>query len=768
MKKIFVLILMMSSFAVFSQKSVSIIPAPVSMVIKQGSFTIDKATSLKFAAGKDLQTAANFFAQSIKDISGMAIVSNKASDKIIEFRIDKKRIPQSEGYQLSVSDKKITITANSGQGVFYGIQSILQTLPAIRTNAALEVPCMEIEDYPRFRYRGMHLDVSRHFFSAETVKQYIDLIAKYKFNTFHWHLIDDQGWRLEIKKYPNLTSIGAWRVDRNHKDWDHREIMHPGEKPTYGGFYTQDQVREIVKYASDKGVTVIPEIEMPAHVESAIAAYPHLSCIQKPQSVLPGGIYPKDFQTSYCAGNEDVFKFLEDVLTETMSLFPSKYIHIGGDELDKSFWEKCPKCQKRMKDEGLKNVDELQSYFITRMEKFLNKKGRQIIGWDEILEGGLAPGATVMSWRGEAGGIAAAKMNHNVIMTPGNPLYFDTYQAGPDGEPKAFGGFNNLKKIYDYNPVPKELNEDQAKYILGAQANLWTEFVKTREHVEYMVLPRMAALSELVWTPLTKKNFIDFQKRLQSHFVAYGQLGLHYSKGNYSVDIKPITNNGKLKVQLYTEMPNAEIRYTTDGSVPNANSSLYTEPFDVNSSINVQAITIENGEVKSSMPSSQSFAMHRAIGSKITYENPPSNSYMADGPNSLVDGIRGTFAVGKYWHGFYGKDLIATIDLGSIKRFSSISLGCLQHYKDWIFFPTNVKFEKSDDGKKFTTISNSKNISSPTDPMPNIANYSFVTMDGAHKARYIRVTASVLPGAPKGHPGEGKPVWIFADEIIVK
>lgn len=747
-------------------QNVDIIPKPVSLIVNSGSFTIDNNTTLKYTANKDLQAAAKFFLSLIKDIYGLSLAANKISGKIIELKIDKAKAPQAEGYTLSVTNNKIIITANNKQGILYGMQTILQTLPAIRSNAALQVPCMEIVDYPAFKYRGMHLDVSRHFFSAETVKSYIDLIAKYKMNTFHWHLVDDHGWRLEIKKYPKLTSVGAWRVDRTQRDWENREIMQPGEKPTYGGFYTQRQVKEIVAYATERGVNIIPEIEMPAHVESAIAAYPHLSCIQKTQSVLPGGIYPPDFQTSYCAGNEDVFRFLEDVLTETMALFPSKYIHIGGDELDKSFWEKCPKCQRRMKDEGLKNVDELQSYFIRRIEKFVITKGRKIIGWDEILEGGLAPEATVMSWRGEAGGIAAAKMGHDVVMTPGNPLYFDHYQAGPRGEPKAIGGFNTLKKVYDYYPIPKELTTEQAKYILGAQANLWTEYIKTRLNVEYMVLPRMAALAEVLWTPSEKKDFTDFRKRLQSHFTAYGQLGLHYSKGNYSVDIKPLNQNGKLKVQLSTEMPNTEIRYTTDGSLPTVKSNLYSQPFEINSSVKVQAVSIDNGNIMNLEPSSQSFIMHKAVGASVNYTNIYSNSYPADGPNSLADGIRGTHAVGKYWHGFSGKDLIATIDLGSEKNISSISIGCLQHYRDWIFLPTHVKFELSTDGINFKEAGSMANTVSADEMQQIIKDFSINFK--SENARYIRVTANVLPTAPKGHPGEGKPVWIFADEIIVE
>ena len=758
--------LLLSFTMATAQNSVNIIPKPVSLSVTNGAFVIDRFTTLQLPNDHDMVTAANFFVRSVHDLSGITLPFNKKLKKVIELKIDQRAVPQTEGYHLSVTASRIVITAHSRQGILHGMQSILQTLPAIRTNVALQVPAMTITDYPRFKWRGLHLDVSRHFFSPETVKAYIDLIAKYKLNTFHWHLVDDQGWRLEIKKYPKLTATGAWRVNRNHKDWESREIMQPGETADYGGFYTQQQVKEIVAYAAARGVTVVPEIEMPAHVASAIAAYPHLSCIQKPQTVLPGGIYPPDFQTSYCAGNEDVFKFLEDVLTETMALFPSKYIHIGGDELDKKFWQQCPKCQKRMKDEGLKNVDELQSYFIKRAERFVNAKGRQIIGWDEILEGGLAPQATVMSWRGEAGGIAAAKMGHDVVMTPGNPLYFDHYQAGPQGEPLAFGGFNTLQKVYDYDPAPKELNEEQARHILGAQANLWTEFVQTRSHVEYMVLPRIAALAEVNWTPAAQKDFSDFRNRLQQHFVAYGQLGLHYSKGNYGVDIKPLTANGKLQVQLSTEMKDVEIRYTTDGSQPDANSTLYTGLVDVLSSVNIKAVTVQNGKVMPLVPSSQSFAMHKAIGAMVVYVNKNSNAYMADGPNSLVDGIRGTHAVGKFWHGFYANDLIATIDMGTVKNISSVSLGCLQHYRDWIFMPTEVIFEISADGVQYQQVGKVVNYLPATETQSTIKDFRATFNTTA--ARYVRVTAKVLQGAPRGHPGEGKPVWIFADEIMVE
>ncbi|HQW84645.1 MAG TPA: beta-N-acetylhexosaminidase, partial [Ferruginibacter sp.] len=499
-----------------AQKSV-IIPQPVSLQFTAGTFIIDNNTAIRFDKNdKALHEAAAFFLSAINNISGIALPLHVAKNKTIELRFISNTELGDEGYILSVTPVTVQISANKKAGIIYAMQSLFQILPAIRTNAALAIPCMDIKDYPRFKWRGMHLDVSRHFFGPQFVKEYINLLASYKMNTFHWHLVDDQGWRIEIKKYPLLTKVGAWRVDETDKIWGDRPQAKKDEAATYGGYYTQEQIKDIIKYASERNVTIVPEIEMPGHVASAIAAYPALCCTQQSQLPLTGGNYT-NMASNYCAGNDSVFLFLQDVLTEVIDLFPSKYIHIGGDEVDKDPWKKCPRCQARIKAQGLKDEDELQSYFVKRIEKFIVSKGRKMIGWDEILEGGLAPEATVMSWRGEAGGIQAAKMGHAVVMTPGSPLYFDHYQAGPDGEPLAIGGMNTLKKVYDYEPIPKELDAAQAKYVLGAQANIWAEFITKPEHVEYMLLPRMLALAEVDWSPKQTRNWQNFNERLQSH-----------------------------------------------------------------------------------------------------------------------------------------------------------------------------------------------------------------------------------------------------------
>lgn len=752
--------------------TLNIIPVPVRVQQQYGVFVIHDQTAIEFfAQKKELLSAARFLQQGIREISGFTLPLKPANGQqkagkpkiVLAFITD--TTLGNEGYHLKVTPELISIQANTRAGIVYGIQSLMQTLPAIRNNAKLLVPSMVVTDYPRFKWRGMHLDVSRHYFAPQFIKQYIDLLATHKFNTFHWHLVDDQGWRIEIKKYPALTQTGAWRVDHTDKVWGSRPQAKLGEPANYGGYYTQEQIKEIVAYAAERNITVVPEIEMPGHVASAISAYPFLSCTQQKQLPLTGGNYT-NMASNYCAGNDSVFHFLEDVLTEVIALFPSRYIHIGGDEVDKTSWKKCAKCQQRMLAEHLKDEEELQSYFIKRIERFLQSKKRKIIGWDKILEGGLAPDATVMSWRGEAGGIAAAKMKHNVVMTPGNPVYFDHYQGDPATEPLAIGGFNTLKRVYDYEPLPKELSSAEANYILGAQANLWTEYITTPKQVQYMVLPRMLALSEVLWSPANSKDWSNFNERLQSHFIGFDQKGLHYSKGNFKVDIKPSLQAGKLYATLSTEAYKGQIQYTTDGTHPTINSSEYANPIEINSSVTIKAITTVNGEVKSIFPAEQKFAIHKAIGKQVVYTNPISRYYMADGPNSLTDGIKGTTAVNKFWHGISANDLIATIDLGEEKIIQTLSLGCLQQYADWIMMPEWVKFEFSLDGIHFTEIGTVNNTVLQQDKTPTIKDFiaSFTPVN----ARYVRATAKVLNQLPKGHSGEGKPAWIFADEFIVE
>jgi hexosaminidase len=748
----------------FSQHQIGIVPQPVSVQVQNGVFNNKKQTSLCYNVEQgELEQAAVFFTKAINHISGFELSHNLDVESKIQLVLDAESDIHKEGYQLTVKSDQIEIRASDKAGIIYGMQSLLQLLPPVRTNADLVIPCMRIDDYPRFKWRGMHLDVSRHFFGPEVIRQYIDLMASYKMNVFHWHLVDDTGWRIEIKQYPKLTEVGAWRVDYNHLPWSERPQAKPGEAPTYGGYYTQEQIKDIIIYAAERNITIVPEIEMPGHVASAIASYPEYSCEQKAQLPLTGGDYT-GISSNYCAGDDAVFTFLENILTEVVDLFPSEYIHIGGDEVNKNSWKKCERCQQRILDEGLKDENELQSYFIKRIEKFLISNNRKLIGWDEILEGGLAPEATVMSWRGESGGIEAAKMGHDVVMTPGKPCYFDHYQAGPEGEPLAIGGFNTLKTVYDYEPIPDELSAENAAHVLGAQANVWTEYIPTVSHLEYMVLPRMAALAEVVWTPAEKKDWIGFNQRIQKQFRTYDQKGLNYCTGNSTVAIKPISENDKLMVALSTELLGGEVVYTLDGSAPTADSHLYTEPVEIKASVQLKAASVVDGQVKGHVPASQSFVMHQAIGRGVDYTNEVSPFYLADGPNSLTDGVRGTTTVGQYWHGFDARDMIATIDLGETKAISSIAMGCLQKYRDWIFMPQKAVFEVSTNGRKYKEIGEVVNFVE-ADEQEVIRDFKLSF--GKTQVRFIRVKA-VSNVCPSGHNGAGKPAWIFVDEIIVE
>ncbi len=504
-----------------------LIPQPQKVELKKGAFVFSDKTRIVSVSEQDSIGATdirilNYLKDNLADLKFAP--KDSSLDNILLFnKINKNDSLSNEAYILNITPKHIEIKASSDAGLFYGLITLMQILPN-KLSASDTIPAVSIYDKPQFKWRGAHLDVCRHFFDKEFVKKYIDLLAKHKMNTFHWHLTEDQGWRIEIKKYPKLTEIGSKRKETIvEKNFD----PYIGDGKEYGGFYTQEEIKEIVAYANDRFVTIIPEIEMPGHSLAALAAYPNLSCTGGPFEVMTKWGVSEDI---YCAGNDSVFSFLQDVLDEVIELFPSKYIHIGGDEAPKIRWEKCPKCQARIKAEGLKNEHELQSYFITRIEKYLNSKDRQIIGWDEILEGGLAPNAAVMSWRGEAGGIEAANQNHYVVMSPGKPLYFDHYQSeDKDNEPLAIGGYNSLQAVYEYNPIPKELPKDKQKYILGAQANVWTEYIPTPEQVEYMAYPRLCALSEVNWTGSNKTGYDNFVLRMKNkHFSRLNAWSVNY------------------------------------------------------------------------------------------------------------------------------------------------------------------------------------------------------------------------------------------------
>lgn len=520
--------------------SVQIIPKPVEVVEGEGFFVLSKKTPIVNTAGADGERAVASLQQQLKDLHGLELkAKNTASGKTIKLILGGAGDDLGqEGYELFVLPEGIKIKANDGAGLFYGVQTLLQLLEPGLKSKSLAVPEVVVTDKPRFKWRGMHLDVCRHFFSVDFIKKYLDLMVLHKMNVFHWHLTEDQGWRLEIKKYPKLTEISAWRVDREHQHWNERTPPEEGEKATYGGFYTQEQAKEIIQYAADRYITVVPEIELPGHAVAALAAYPELSCTGGPFYVMPGGYWP--ITNIYCGGKDSTFNFLENVLDEVADLFPSEFLHIGGDEAHKDEWKKCPDCQARIKAEGLKDEHELQSYFIKRIEKFLISKNKKLIGWDEILEGGLAPQAAVMSWRGMDGGIAASKAGHDVVMSPTTHCYLDYYQSeDKDKEPVAIGGFLPLEKVYEFDPMPEDLPEDKQYHILGAQGNVWTEYMPNGNHVEYMALPRMSALAEVVWSPADQRDIEDFKERLMVHYARLDARDFNYRDHETGEPAKP-------------------------------------------------------------------------------------------------------------------------------------------------------------------------------------------------------------------------------------
>jgi hexosaminidase len=748
---------------------ISIIPQPKIITEHPGYFLLTRSSSIIFPAHSPvLRALAEQCSTQIHLLNGFHpnIASSNTPDKKnnIVFTLGDSALGK-EDYDLTVSKNGIIIQATTEAGVFYGIQSLFQLFPIDKKSQAIKIPCMQIHDGPRFHWRGMHLDVSRHFLPKEFIKTFIDILAMHKMNIFHWHLTDDQGWRIEIKKYPRLTDIGAWRVDREFQEWNARSPQHEGEPATYGGFYTQDDIRDIVAYARKRFITIVPEIEMPAHTTAALAAYPQFSCSGGPFKIPTGGVWP--ITDIYCTGNDSSFIFLQDVLTEIMDLFPGKFIHVGGDEADKSEWKTCPKCQQRIKSEGLKNEDELQSYFIKRIEKFLSDHGRRLIGWDEILEGGLAPEATVMSWRGMDGGIAAVRQGHDVVMTPGSYCYFNAYQGKRETEPPAGGGILTLEHVYSFDPLPPQLDSNQIKHVLGAQGCLWSEYISTPEHVEYMALPRIAALAEVVWSPKASLDWKKFIPRIETMMEQYKKLEYHYAKSVYSVDIQsPLdTTHHRICVSLSNQIGTGEIRYTTDGEWPSKCSKKYTKPLTVRKTTTIKAGTFRNGILLNKI-SEQTVFVHKAF-SKPAHYKLSYNKYTGGGDYALTNGIRGTksFDDGN-WQGFEQNDLDATIDLGREMPIHRISAGFLQNTVSWIFFPLSIEYHVSIDGINFTTVG--------TFPQPIASKHEEVQIKEFPlelkniKARYIKVTAQNVGICPEWHSGKGGKAWLFIDEIIVK
>lgn len=784
MKSKIILVLFCLSFIVACDTvpnygSADIIPRPNYYMVADGMYTFNSKIKVVLQSEDEiLRSSAEYLAGILREITGFEVpivLYDEAREVNKDFIISTQGLDsiKEHGYEFTSRRGSITLQAKDKEGMFYGIQSFLQLLPPEVLAGTkkgelkkIRIPRVTIIDYPRFEYRGMHLDVSRHFFPKEFILKFIDLMAFYKFNTFHWHLTDDNGWRLEIDKYPLLTEVSAWRAIHEDEAWRNRSQQKKGEEATYGGFYSKEDVREILAYAKERFITVIPEIEMPGHTSEVFAAYPNLSCSGEKLSVQTGGYWPnKDI---FCAGKEETFEFIENVLDEVCELFPSEYIHIGGDEAYKEAWENCALCQARIQKEGLKDEHGLQSYFIKRIEKYLNAKGKKLIGWDEILEGGLAPEATVMSWRGMQGGIDAAKQGHDVIMTPVSHCYFDYYQADPDYEPEAIGGFTTLKKVYSFEPIPDELSDEEAKHILGTQANIWTEWITTPDHAEYMAIPRMLALAEVAWSPADKKSWRHFSKRLQYHFKYFDLKGINYSKGSFGVEFIPeIDTIGGYKMSLFSEQYKAKIYYTTDGTDPDTSSLIYENPFIVDDDIVIKAGIFEMNKLKESY-STQSISFHKGLGKSVVFEHEFEKPYNSKADLKILDGLNGgdNHRNGK-WLGLREKDIIAIIDLGKIMPIHEINSAYFQRIASWIFLPVSVEYSISNDGETFEKLTEIKNDVSVKAKASQRKNF-YYQLDEMKMARYVKVSAKNIRACPKGHTGEGERAWLFIDEISIK
>ena len=747
-------------------------PYPNHLETGRGTYRVtDRPVTCDSRTDERTQRAVVGFAARLATVTGgtnPVTVADEVPASGIRFVTDES-LP-AEGYELNVDGEGIEVRASQFPGFLYALQSLEQLLPAAvygtepAPDAAWEVPCVKIADAPRFAYRGMHLDVARHFFSVDEVKRYIDVMAIHKLNTLHWHLTDDQGWRIEIKRYPELTAVGSIRkATVVRKEWG------TYDGTPYGGFYTQDEIRDVVKYAADRGVTVIPEIDLPGHMLAALTAYPELGCTGGPYEVWGRWGVADDV---LCPGREKTFEFLEGVLTEVMELFPSEYIHIGGDECPKVRWEKCPRCQAKIRQLGLKDDGEhtaehyLQSYVTDRIGKFLAQHGRRIIGWDEILEGRAPSDAVVMSWRGSEGGIAAAKLGHDVIMTPNSHFYFDYYQSlDTDAEPFGIGGYIPMEQVYSYDPAFPELTPEQQKHILGVQANLWTEYVLSDEHLEYMLLPRLAALSEVQWCLPETKDWNRFIGSFRMDEI-YSQMGYEFAKHIFGVTASYAVDPEKGGVVMtLTTQGGAPIRYTLDGSDPTASSPLYKAPVTIGESCTFKAAALREG--MQTPVYARKFDFNKATGRRIALNAAPTLKYTYGGASLLVDGYRGgpVYSNGA-WIGFLNEPLDVTIDMQGAKPYSAVTVESLVEKGEWVFPPSSVGVYLSDDGSEFTEAAlmsvPQETAGSPDGVKP------FKVLFPETSARYLRVVARTVDPIPAWHGAAGQKAHMFVDEIIVE
>ena len=766
----------------FSQPA--IIPQPLQLIVHNGQSIIKTPVVIVFNIQNEEEKGNAIYLQNeLKKRKIFAefgeVGSTKKPLSVIQLQTSSDKIHQS-AYQLSI-DKNAVVIKGSSTSIFSGIQTLLQLMTDAgisKANNSFVLPNLTIIDSPRFEYRGMHLDVSRHFFSVEFLKKYLDYLATYKFNRFHWHLTDDQGWRIPIAKYPLLTTIGA---ERNGTIMGRYPGKGNDNKPVKAN-YSLSEIKDVIRYAAERHIEVIPEIEMPGHASAAIAAYPWLSCFPEKPTLIPANMISKKsvqqqnegriklvqetwgiFDDVFCAGKPETLAFLKDVLGEVIELFPSKYIHIGGDETPKTHWKKCPHCQQKMKDNNLKDEHELQSWLVNNVGQYLTTQGKTLIGWDEILEGGLADNAVVMSWRGETGGIEAAKQKHQVIMTPGKPLYFDHTQSTNE-DSVTIGGLNTVESVHNYNPIPASLPRYAEEYIIGAQGNMWTEYMNNPWKVEYMLFPRIAALSEVLWTKKENKNWQKFQQQLPALLNNLSAQKINHSKAYYDVTatLSAATNNEGILITLASKLLKADLRYQYNTSA----FTKYSKPIAIGKSVDVSYSIFDKG--KATKEQKMSFHFNKATARPIKLENIASAAHPGNGAFTLVDGIQNTKRLGQSieFLGFNGTDLDVTIDLGKEMDVSEIHLHTLKQQASWIYLPKEVEvyylpFIDS------TVIRKHPPIESVLVTVDKNSNNEEIIVAGNHKCRYVRIVARNHGMIPDGEPGGGNKSWLFIDEIEI-
>lgn len=752
----FVFCLLLVSFSAFAQSDnqYNLIPFPARFAGQDGQFTLSTATRLVTAPGTDaaVRAVAQQLAAQVKAAGGPALTVAPASPALakgshIFLTINKKLTLGDEGYKLSVAPDRVTAEAATAKGLFYATQTIRQLLSGTR------LPACQITDKPRFAHRGLMLDVGRYFMPVSFVKKFIDLMAMHKQNIFHWHLTDDQGWRIEIKKYPKLTQIGSQRAETIV---GHKAQNYPAQfdgKPA-GGFYTQADIREVVRYAQSRFVTIVPEIEMPGHATAALASYPELGCDPAIGYRVATSWGVKE--DVYCP-SEKTFSFLQDVLTEVMALFPGKYIHIGGDECPKTAWKNSAFCQELIKKNKLNDENELQSWFIKRIDAFVTSKGRRIIGWDEILEGGISPNATVMSWRGTQGGIDAARQNHTVIMTPNDRCYLDYYQGNPATEPLAIGGYLPLDQVYAYEPLPAELTPDQQKLILGVQGNVWTEYLPTPQAVEYMTWPRALALAEIGWMPAGPRNFEDFAMRLKNHLPQLDLVPVNYAKRLFDIAAETqASDQGQVQVKLSKFDADSRIFYTLNGREPGEKSAEYIGPITLTKTTTLRAMTPSGGRL------TQTFTLHKGKNKPYTYATAPASDPQT---RKLTDGVRGETPLDRRPWTTFVDDMDVTLDLGDVTSVTKVTLNFLKIIPNRTFPPSSVDVAISKDGTDFKEAISQPvtyDLTGPWAILPVVADFKTA------RARYVRIRAKNAGVCPPDHPNAGQKTSFATDEIVVE